>query len=55
MSVANPNRGRTGLERIGYGPAQSAEGLEAALVRESAFRKEMPLAPVLTPPWHLLR
>ncbi|MBX6317843.1 MAG: diacylglycerol kinase [Pigmentiphaga sp.] len=49
MRAVNPHKGRTGLERIGYALAHSAEGLRAAFMGESAFRQEVLLAFVLAP------
>lgn len=49
MSPVNPHKGRSGLERIGYALAYSAEGFRAAFAEESAFRQEVLLALLLAP------
>ena len=47
--MANPHKGRTGLDRIVRAAAYSADGLGAALRGESAFRQEAVLAAVMVP------
>jgi diacylglycerol kinase (ATP) len=47
--MANPHKGRTGLDRIVRAAAYSADGIGAALRGESAFRQEAVLAAVMIP------
>jgi diacylglycerol kinase (ATP) len=47
--MANPHKGRTGLDRIVRATAYSADGIGAALRGESAFRQEAVLAAVMVP------
>jgi diacylglycerol kinase (ATP) len=47
--MANPHKGRTGLDRIVRAAAYSADGIAAALRGESAFRQEAVLAAVMVP------
>ena len=47
--MANPHKGRTGLDRIVRAAAYSADGIAAALSGESAFRQEAVLAAVMVP------
>lgn len=49
MSVVNPHKGRSGLERIVRAAGHSAQGLRAAFQGESAFRQEVLLTFVLAP------
>lgn len=47
--MANPHKGRTGLDRIVRAASYSADGIGAALRSESAFRQEAALAVVMIP------
>jgi diacylglycerol kinase (ATP) len=47
--MANPHKGRTGLDRLIRATAYSADGIGAALRGESAFRQEAVLAAVMIP------
>ena len=47
--LANPHKGRTGLDRVLHAAGYSWQGLLAAYREESAFRQEFWLASILVP------